>query len=66
MAFSRPAQVCNLALASREMVESATLEMATVFAPRLSASRCAAVVSAVSPDWVITTTIGSVSECVER
>ena len=30
MAFSRPAQVCSLALASREMVESATLEMATV------------------------------------
>ena len=50
-----------MTLASREMVESATLEMATVFAPRWSASRWAAVVSAVSPDWVMTTTIGSAS-----
>src|SRR5580693_2442472 len=46
IAFSRPAQVCRLALASREMVESATLEMATVFAPRLSASRGAVAIFA--------------------
>ena len=39
-AFSSPAQVCSFALASREIVESATFETATVFAPRLSASRC--------------------------
>ena len=40
--------------------------MAMVFTPRVRASRCAAIVSAVSPDCVITITIGSTAAWVER
>ena len=38
--------------ASRVIIEPTTLQIARVFAPLCFASRCAASVSAVSPDWL--------------
>ncbi len=63
---SGPAPVISAAPASRTMVVSGMFEIAIVFTPRVRASRCAANVSAVSPDCVITITIGSTAAWVER
>src|SRR5260370_37093709 len=48
------------------MVVPSTFEMPIVFTPRVKASRWAAMVSAVSPDWVMTITMGSIAACVEQ
>ncbi len=63
---SGPAPEISAAPASRTIVVSGTFEIAMVFTPRVSASRCAAIVSAVSPDCVMTITIGSTAAWVER
>ena len=55
-AISGPAQVYSTSSASRAMELPTTLTMASVRAPRRLASRMAAMVSRVSPDWLITTT----------
>ncbi len=52
--ISGPACVMIVPAASRVTIEPTTLQMASVFEPLRLASRCAASVSAVSPDCVIT------------
>ena len=53
--ISGPACVSSVPAASRVIIEPTTLQMASVFEPFCLASRCAASVSAVSPDCEITT-----------
>ena len=53
--ISGPACVISVPAASRVIMEPTTLQMASVFEPFCLASRCAASVSAVSPDCEITT-----------
>ena len=53
--ISGPACVMRVPAASRVIMEPTTLQMASVFEPFCLASRCAASVSAVSPDCEITT-----------
>ena len=55
-AISGPAQVYSTWSLSRAMEEPATLTMERILAPRRRASRRAAMVSKVSPDWLMTTT----------
>ena len=55
-AISGPAQVYSTTSDSRAMEEPTTLTMASTLAPRRLASRMAAMVSRVSPDWLMTTT----------
>src|SRR5207248_10449468 len=66
METSGPAPEIKAALASRTIVVLGTFEMAMVLTPRVRASRWAASVSAVSPDCVITITIGSTAAWVAR
>ena len=51
--ISRPARVNSTPSASRVACEPTTLVTARTLAPRSRASRIAASVSAVSPDWVM-------------
>ena len=51
--ISGPALVVMVPWASRETAAPTTLQMARVLEPRAISSRCAAMVSAVSPDWVM-------------
>ena len=51
--ISGPACVKIVPSASRVIIEPTTLQMASVFEPFCLASRCAASVSAVSPDWLM-------------
>src|SRR5580765_6469488 len=51
--ISGPAWVMIVPAASRVIIEPTTLQMASVLDPLALASRWAAMVSAVSPDWVI-------------
>ena len=53
-AISGPAQVYSTSSDSRAIVEPTTLTMDSRRAPRRLASRMAASVSMVSPDWLIT------------
>ena len=53
--ISGPACVSSVPAASRVIIEPTTLQIASVFEPFCFASRCAASVSAVSPDCEITT-----------
>ena len=53
--ISGPACVISVPAASRVIMEPTTLQMARVLEPFCLASRCAASVSAVSPDCEITT-----------
>ena len=53
-AISGPAQVYSTSSDSRAMVEPTTLTMDSSRAPRRLASRMAARVSMVSPDWLMT------------
>ena len=53
--ISGPECVSNVPAASRGIIEPITLQIASVFDPLDLASRCAAIVSAVSPDCEITT-----------
>ena len=53
-ATSMPACVCIAKSASREIVLPFTFVMAMTLAPLLLARRSAAMVSAVSPDWLMT------------
>ena len=53
--ISGPAWVYTVKSASRVAMLPTTLQTAMVAAPRPRASRSAARVSAVSPDWVMTT-----------
>ncbi|MPN01197.1 hypothetical protein SDC9_148403 [bioreactor metagenome] len=55
-AISGPAQVYSTSSASRAIEDPTTLTMARVRPPRRLASRMAAMVSSVSPDWLMTTT----------
>ena len=55
-AISGPAQVYSTSSASRAMELPTTLTMARVRPPRRLASRMAAMVSRVSPDWLMTMT----------
>ncbi len=52
--ISGPACVINVPAASRVIIDPTTLQIASVFEPFNLASRCAASVSAVSPDCEIT------------
>jgi hypothetical protein len=52
--ISGPAWVISVPAASRVIMEPTTLQIASVFEPLLLASRCAARVSAVSPDCEMT------------
>ena len=64
-AISGPARTYKTSSASRLSVLPTTLVIAASRAPRCRASRAAARVSAVSPDWLIATAIalGSISGC---
>ena len=55
-AISGPAQVYSTSSASRAMELPTTLQMARVLPPKRFASRSAAIVSSVSPDWLIVIT----------
>ena len=55
-AISGPAQVYSTSSASRAMEEPTTFTTASVRPPRRLASRMAAMVSSVSPDWLMTMT----------
>ena len=55
-AISGPAQVYSTSSDSRAMEEPTTLTMDRMRAPRFLASRRAAMVSSVSPDWLMTMT----------
>ena len=55
-AISGPAQVYSTWSLSLAMEEPTTLTMDRIFAPSRLASRSAAMVSSVSPDWLMTTT----------
>ena len=54
--ISGPACVCSTCCPSREIVLPITFTMPSVVAPCAAAIRIAAIVSAVSPDWLITIT----------
>ena len=53
--ISGPACVRIVPAASRVIIEPMTLQIASVGEPLCFASRCAAIVSAVSPDWLMQT-----------
>ena len=55
-AISGPAQVYNTSSDSRAMELPTTFTTDRILAPRLLASRSAAMVSRVSPDWLMTMT----------
>ncbi len=64
--ISGPALVVMVPWASRETAAPTTLQMAMVREPRACSSRWAAMVSAVSPDWVMSRPMEAGSAMGER